>query len=133
MNIKDVKIFENFMVNGHVINADELQKYVSEMNKEPMIGGIFIYEESNSEDITHITHNFRIEPKHMLVDIKVLDTPKGKEIQKLLSETNVPQSELFIGAIVGEVNDSTLTDISKITTVSTLEPENFSIPSISNN
>ena len=46
----------------------------------------------NLEDITHKINNVYVKDDHIMADIVILDTPKGKELQELLEHDNVKPS-----------------------------------------
>ena len=46
----------------------------------------------NFEDITHKINNVYIKDNHIMADIDILDTPKGKAIQELLEHDRISPS-----------------------------------------
>ena len=75
---------------GRIYPLSEMQKMVDNVNQssEPILGEFAGSDDTNInlEKVTHAVTNLRIEGTRVIGDIKILDTPNGVILQKMIRE-----------------------------------------------
>lgn len=76
-------------INGRVYSKETMEEVVKNFNESQIKGGTLgqvgdLSHPTDLKDLSHVFENVRIEDDKVMANMKILDTPQGKNVQALL-------------------------------------------------
>lgn len=115
MKVQLLKLDEKNL-NGRIYSTVEIEKAISQI-KDGGVFGVNGAQETPFIDVSKISmsaKNLRVEDGYLVADVKVLDTPAGKELQLMLDDVEFRPSGYGRVNEDGTLSDYTLLSISAV-------------------